>query len=95
MKLPEEIIVNILKFAWKDDRTSFEKMAATCKLIRRISRDHLFINCFKCSNCLILDATLKEDHLTCYKWLYNKITKPDINQLCIDASEFGSLKVVK
>ena len=94
-QLPEEIIIEILKFSWNNDRKSYETMAATCKLIRRISRGHLFANCFKCSNCHTLDATLKEDHLTCYKWFYNKIMKPNVSKLCIGASKNGSLQVAK
>ena len=69
-------------------------MAATCKLIRRISRDHLFTDCFKCQHCLTLEFALKEDHLTYYKWFYNQITKHDISQLCINALDVGSLKMV-
>ena len=95
MELPEEIIVEILKFSWKNDKKSFETMAATCKLIRRISHGRQFTNCFKCPNCDMLESALKEDHLTCYKWSYNRVIKPDIDQLCIDASNSGSLKIVK
>lgn len=95
MDLPEEIIIKILEFVWENDKKSFERMAATSKLIRRISRDSLFTNCFKCSNCNTLDSALQQDHLTCYKWSYNKMTKPDVTTLCIDASKAGSLKVVE
>ena len=75
-----------------------EKVLKQCcymQAIRRISRDHIFADCFICQNCNTLETALKEDHLTCFKRSYNKIIEPDINQLCIDASETRSPKVVK
>ena len=94
MELPEELILEILQCTWENDRSSFENLAATCKLIRRISRHHFLTDCFKCHICDSLETALKMDHLTCYKWHYNKIKKPKVNSLCIDASEHGSLKMI-
>ena len=97
MELPEEIIIKILKLAWNDNPENFEAMASTCNLIRRISRDKRFTDCFKCEQCKTIDMALQADHLTCYKWHYNKMIKPDIDLLFIDASKkkSGSLKIVK
>ena len=94
-RLPEEIILQILKFSWENDKASFENMAATSKKIRRISRDDLFKGCFKCRRCHRLKDALVNDHLTCYKWHYDKIAHPDNDLECIRASKAGSLKVVK
>ena len=49
----------------------------------------------KCPKCETLESALKENHSSCYKWHYNKLENPAITQLCINASENGSLDVVK
>ena len=95
MKLPEEIITKILEFTCEPDKSNFENMASTCKLVRRISRGHQFTDYFKCQNCVAIKTALKNDHLTCYKWCFNEIAEQKIDQLCIDASKLGSLKAVK
>ena len=95
MELPEEIITKILEFTCEPDKSNFENMATTCKSIRRISRGHQFTDYFKCQDCIAIETALENDHLTCYKWHFNKMVERKIDQLCIDASRLGSLKVVK
>lgn len=33
----------------------------------------------KCPKCNTLKSSLRENHLTCYKWHYNKLTNPDVD----------------
>ena len=49
----------------------------------------------KCPKCKTLESALKENHLACYKWHYNKIEEPNEDKLCITASCYGCLEVVK
>ena len=49
----------------------------------------------KCPKCETLKSALKENHLICYEWHFNKLVNPDVTQLCIDASRKGHLEVVK
>lgn len=95
MNIPEDIIINILKFSWVNDRSSFENLAMTCKQIRRITRDRLLVGCFKCLQCDTIEMSIKGDHLTCFKWYYNKINNPNLEQLCMDACHSGSIILVK
>ena len=75
MALPEEIIVKILEFTCEPDKHNFKNLASTCRSVRKIFRGHQFADYFKCQNCTTIDISLKNDHLTCYKWHFNKMTQ--------------------
>ena len=95
LELPEKIISKILEFTCESDKSSYENLASTCKLVREISRGPQFVGYFKCQDCVTIWDSLRNDHLICYRWHFNKKKKYEIDQLCVDASAFGSLSVVE